>query len=339
MLSDPKVIIILLVAAALATFIYFSWRKTTESLMQLETSQKRLQRQLAHGVISEEKINPLRLENASNMSDETMDYDYPDDEHDDQQQHDQPHDQHQQHQQHPQRQHDQQHPQHPQHKQHPQHQQHQQHEQDQRPVPESETESDFERYYGEKPLPPRNTIPGSNMIDELRGYKDDEDIVIIHDDDYSEGSEEPIEFNDIDDTNDEGMMSLMQQEREQLIQQKIRQDMTRMDNENQRLMQMAAQAHAAQTRPAPLMAPAPASASASTSTSTTASASASASTSASTSTAPSVSSAPSAALSTSSKIKIQPQPKPKHKTDKAVEKEKPAKPKIQPKIKNIEVKV
>ena len=56
MLSDPKTLIIIVLVIALACFVYYSWRKTKDSLTELEDKQSKLQTQITHGVISNEKL-------------------------------------------------------------------------------------------------------------------------------------------------------------------------------------------------------------------------------------------------------------------------------------------
>lgn len=247
LLSDPKVIIIVLAVAALAVFVYFSWKKTSSSIDALQHDHKRLQKQLAHGVISDEKTNPLRIDNASNMSEETMDYEYDtrrpestdmdmdaeteteDPESDPDSENmmsgsepgpkfiDQFSNLVQQHQ---------------------QHRQHQAH-------------------YGMPLLPDTNTIPGHDMIEELRDLKNTGDVIIINDDEYETESEEPIEFHDIDEEPHlPEPVSLMQAHKNELVQQKIQQDIQRMDHENKLFNQRMKAAQAAEERVAS-SAPAP----------------------------------------------------------------------------------
>ena len=68
MLSDPKTLIIIVLVIALACFVYYSWRKTKDSLTELEDKQSKLQTQITHGVISNEKLTkkpkPLSSDNA-----------------------------------------------------------------------------------------------------------------------------------------------------------------------------------------------------------------------------------------------------------------------------------
>jgi hypothetical protein len=217
---DPKVIIIVLAIAALSIFVYFSWKKTTLSISELENSHKHLQKQLAHGVISDEKINPLRIENASNISEETMDYEYeesetegPDHEAESGRMSEVPH--------HP--------PSHHQH--HPPG--HQNSEAGLAGMMQSIAQ-DFKQHYGiDRSETNTVGVPGHELIGELRGFKSEGDIIIIQEDDYESNSEEDIEFHDITEEDaDPAEESLMQQHTDQLVQQKIKQDIDRIDDEN-----------------------------------------------------------------------------------------------------------
>lgn len=61
MLSDPKTLIIIVLVIALACFVFYSWRKTKDSLTELEDKQSKLQTQITHGVISNEKLTKKPL--------------------------------------------------------------------------------------------------------------------------------------------------------------------------------------------------------------------------------------------------------------------------------------
>lgn len=252
LITDPKVILIIVAIVTLAAFVYVSWKKTSSSISALENSQKKLQKQLAHGVITDERINPLRVENASNMSDDTMEYNYEPT---------------------------------------PNAQAHAHGsgvvrgpgpEQEQN-VPESELESELESESGsgtetgtctesemesepeaghgtghgtgpnffnqfqglvqqhqqhqQHQQPSTAPLPGQNVLDELRGMRTKEDTVVIQE--YETDSEEPIEFQDIRDYDFEPFdqeqhpLSIMEIKQQQLVEQKIKDDMERMDRENQ----------------------------------------------------------------------------------------------------------
>jgi hypothetical protein len=264
LLADPKILIIIVLVAVLAFFIYYSWSKTSSSIGALEESQKLMHKQLAHGVITDEKLrHPLRIDNASNMSEETMDYDYNDagkdketesaesesaedteeagetesEESENESHTDEPvslpspkfmravQNLHQQHQQ-------------------QQHQPQQHYEQQQHYEPEYEEEYESS---GRETI-----IPNQDIIDELRQLKNRDDFIIIDspdqtyygnegmDEDMDEEEEEIIEFNEIDEAspglilkNDDIPFSVMLKKRESMVQEKIQHDLSRIDQENQ----------------------------------------------------------------------------------------------------------
>ena len=81
MLADPKVLIILFALSAVAVFIYYYLRKTTDGITSLERKQSTLQRQLAHGVVVEDEKDKHKLHFTENASDDgTLDCSYTEDE-------------------------------------------------------------------------------------------------------------------------------------------------------------------------------------------------------------------------------------------------------------------
>jgi hypothetical protein len=243
--TDPKVLFVILAIVALGVFVYYQWRKTSTDINELAHGQKKLQKQFAHGVITDEKINPLKIDNASNMSEETMDYEYeqqgqiprqeqdteseepetdPETDNESSSDGEQP----------------------------PQQQmgripqqkfidnfsnlinEHHEHR------VQGQTDGEFHAHYGVSVVPEApdiDTIPGHEILGELRQMRDRDDIVIIQDNDYETDSEELIEFQDItedmDDTDDDiETLKLMDHKKEQIVQEKIHHDIQRLDNEN-----------------------------------------------------------------------------------------------------------
>lgn len=272
--TDPKVLLVILAIVALGVFVYYQWRKTSTDINELAHGQKKLQKQLAHGVITDEKINPLKIDNASNMSEETMDYEYEsqvarqeqdtesvpetdpetdNDSSDDEQQHmgragi-------------------------------PQQKfidnfsnlinEHHGHVQGQ----DEDPDADFHDHYGVSIVPQTpdiDTIPGHEILSELRQMRNKDDFVIIQDNDYETDSEELIEFHDIVEDMDDAdeTLKIMDQKKEQIVQEKIQDDIQRIDNENKQwerqMRACAAQQRKEQEKeketvvPAPAPAPAP----------------------------------------------------------------------------------
>jgi len=264
MLTDPKVLFLILAIAALAVFVYYQWRRTSNDISELTHGQKKLQKQLAHGVITDEKINPLKIDNASNMSEETMDYEYDRGQSEDQEQATESgsdtdtetvsDDEHVP-------------------DQAPKQKfidslinEHRAHHQGQRNNNDDEI---LHAHYGVSIVPDApdiNTIPGHDILDELRHMRDKNDIVIIRDNDYDTDSEEPIEFQDMDmdmdmddadadadaDADDNGdldieALRLMEHKKEQIVKEKIHHDIQRIDDENRQLERQM-RSYAAQQR-------------------------------------------------------------------------------------------
>lgn len=281
--TDPKVLLVILAIVALAVFVYYQWRKTSTDINELAHGQKKLQKQLAHGVITDEKINPLKIDNASNMSEETMDYEYDSQgarqeqdaesvpETDSETDNDSSGDEQQQQQQMGRAG-------------IPQQKfidnfsnlinEHRGHIQGQDEDPDPDTDADFHDHYGVSIVPQTpdiDTIPGHEILSELRQMRNKDDYVIIQDNDYETDSEELIEFHDIvedmDDADDE-TLKIMDQKKEQIVQEKIQDDIQRIDNENKQwerqMRACAAQQRKEQEKgketvvPVPAPAPAPA---------------------------------------------------------------------------------
>jgi hypothetical protein len=76
LLTNPINMLMIVLMLAIAYFTYYTWRQTSSSIEQLEVKHQTLHKQLTHGVITDSHLRPLRSENASNMSDDTMDYEY-----------------------------------------------------------------------------------------------------------------------------------------------------------------------------------------------------------------------------------------------------------------------
>lgn len=248
LITDPKVILIIVAVIALAAFVYVSWKKTSSSISALENSQKKIQKQLAHGVITDERINPLRVENASNMSDDTMEYNYNHDESESNSRRAEDTGS------------------------------------NSNPGTESQTETEtetetgsqsgsepesmihgteagtgtgtgtgniFNQFHGlvQEHQQHQQPLPGQNVLDELRNMRTKEDTVVIQE--YDTDSEEPIEFQDIRDyefepLEDDEPVSIMAIKQQQLVEQKIKEDIERIDRENQ---QAQAQAQAQKPKP------------------------------------------------------------------------------------------
>lgn len=76
LVSSPTTMIAVVVLACVVYFVYSAWNHNNKGITELKDKYDKLHKQLTHGVITDEQLNPLKIENASNMSEETMDYEY-----------------------------------------------------------------------------------------------------------------------------------------------------------------------------------------------------------------------------------------------------------------------
>lgn len=75
-MSSPTIMIAVVILACVVYFVYSAWNHNNKGIADLRSKYDRLYKQVTHGVITDEQLNPLKIENASNMSEETMDYQY-----------------------------------------------------------------------------------------------------------------------------------------------------------------------------------------------------------------------------------------------------------------------
>lgn len=262
LITDPKVVIMIVLVAIVAYLIYRVWKKT----YSLEETQNLMHKQLAHGIITNEKLrHPLRIDDASNMSEETVDYEYnnenettdagtdvdgdagtgnaceADVDAD-------------------------------------------------ASTSQSETECDHDipanfvdslrHYRSEQSGPAKQTkqpysrpveyesdevISNQDLINELRQLKRRDDFIIIDspESQYETDDEEIIEFHEIgnmdDASTEQPALSVMLKKRDDIVKEKIQQDIERMDHENKIMYERVQASAKAGARPAPASASASAS--------------------------------------------------------------------------------